>query len=255
MSKYNNDDLKLRKFICSQMEIVDDPTTDTDTLLKVFSHFSIARLSKPKTIQTTSTISERRHITQPSNSLEQKNIVNLESDQKTKNNEVKLDTIETDQHEDSEQNDSKDDTNTDDEVMDEEERNIPIDIRNIIIPGKEKHMELLMLYVNELMGLCDREPIANITDFKGITKQQLLSSENSVLIKKYSPQFIELFTERTMKYSKRKTLKNYNILFLRWAISHCSAYQLTFKTKYRIDTLPDGIKSRVYIREYYVIKR
>jgi hypothetical protein len=75
--------------------------------------------------------------------------------------------------------------------------------------------QLILKFVNNILKNMDKPKINNLTEFKNITKTELVIDRNDNLAKSYSKLFLKHFSKKEIKYYDMERIKHYSITLLR----------------------------------------
>lgn len=97
--------------------------------------------------------------------------------------------------------------------------------------------QVLLKFINKILSNIGKESIKNLTEFKDIERYEIIKEDNFGILVELKEEIFEHFDCRKCGWYRRKTVKNYILTFLRYALE-----ELNLKLSYReLKKQTDGI--------------
>ena len=95
--------------------------------------------------------------------------------------------------------------------------------------GVEKYNTLLS-FLNELLVSMNKDPIADILDFKGILRADLISNTSKEILSKNEDYLLTVFDKTACDWYNRRIRKHYILCFIRYACK-ITGYKFAYRIK------------------------
>lgn len=91
-----------------------------------------------------------------------------------------------------------------------------------------KKYNLILRYVNDILKNIQKDEVTELTQFKGVSREDLMDEKHEAIFEKYKKDIFTLYDKKKIGYYRRKEVQYYFLTFLRYALRDVG-YKLDYK--------------------------